>query len=181
MYEEEPEPPAAAIRFGRHIRSIAEAGSVHPAGASFVSPIQCIRRPNRKPCKGRIGITPMFDEIHWQCTDCETGGTITGWRNTNDDLSEFLPTKEQRSLVFSVSDDEYPAMKEVTWHLPEEASILASAVWADNEVVISGPFEAMSYFTDSLATEFNRSNDRKKRNLLWQVCMRLDELKSQHP
>jgi hypothetical protein len=120
----------------------------------------------------------MFDEVLWQCTMCETGGTVTGWRLTGDDLSEFVPTLGQQPLAIGVSDVEYLALSDATAHMAEEAAIVAAARWTLDEIIISAPLDAMRFLADELATEFNRSNDRSQRKHLWAVCMRIDALAS---
>jgi hypothetical protein len=120
----------------------------------------------------------MFDQILWQCTMCDTVGTVTGWRLTGDDLSEFVPTLGQPPLTIGVSDMEYVALSNATAHMAEEAAVVAAAQWTGDEVVISAPLDAIRFLADELATEFNRSSDPRQRKHLWAVCMRIDALAS---
>jgi hypothetical protein len=55
-------------------------------------PPQCWRRPNRKPCNGRLNIHFTEDDrIYWICPKCGDEGVVDGFRglvwdmNMNDD------------------------------------------------------------------------------------------------
>lgn len=54
--------------------------------------VKCRRRPNRKPCMEEIiaYVGPETDDnIIWMCPKCKDGGTISNWRGTLWDLSDF--------------------------------------------------------------------------------------------
>jgi hypothetical protein len=56
--------------------------------------VQCRRRPNRRPCGGRL--TLFFDvdtfDVLWFCPACDDNGRISGW-NPTDLTPEELPSK----------------------------------------------------------------------------------------
>ena len=178
MHNMKPQPNAAGIRFAKYIRQVVEAGSVHPVGASFLSPIRCIRRPNRKPCKGKIGITPLLDIMRWQCSECESNGDISGWRNTAADLSECMPDNSERLSALGLPEREYQTLREVDVCTCDEAALVASGEWADSEVVISGPSDIFELLSESVAAEFNRTWDKKKRKLLDHLSASLRQVAS---
>ena len=53
------------------------------------SNIQCRRRPERKPCEGKIQAVLDLDtyRIVWQCPVCGDSGFISGWKDTPWDAS----------------------------------------------------------------------------------------------
>lgn len=52
--------------------------------------VRCRRRPNRKPCPGKIEsfMDPATGEIVWWCPECHDGGYISNWEGTLWDFSE---------------------------------------------------------------------------------------------
>ena len=153
IHEMSHQPNAAGIRFANIIREIVEAGSVYPVGESILSPIRCIRRPNRKPYKGRIRITPMLDALVWQCSECESCGEISGWRESGEDFSQFIPDDGDRRLLLGLSEDEYRMLRDAIADTCEEAAAVAGAIWADNEVVISGSPETFVSIANTVLDE----------------------------
>ena len=166
IHKMSPPPNAAGIRFANFIREIVEAGSVHPADASFLSPIRCIRRPSRKPCKGRIRITPMLDALVWQCSECESCGEISGWRESGGDFSQFIPDAGDRRLLLGLSEDEYRMLRDAIADTCEEAAAVAGAIWADNEVVISGSPETFESIANTVFDEALVATSMKTHKLL---------------
>jgi hypothetical protein len=52
--------------------------------------VKCRKRPNRKPCLGKIFgfINPEADDILWMCPKCYERGLISNWRGSMWDLSD---------------------------------------------------------------------------------------------
>ena len=43
---------------------------------------KCDRRPDRKPCKGRLDVKMVSeDEIYWICSVCGDEGVVSGWKD----------------------------------------------------------------------------------------------------
>jgi len=166
IHKMSPPPNAAGIKFANLIRDIVEAGSVCPHGESTLSPIRCIRRPNRKPCKGRIRITPKLDAVVWQCSECESCGEISGWRETGGDFSQFIPGEGNSRLLLGLSEDEYRMLRDAVADSCEEAAAVAGAIWADNEVVISGSPETFESIANTVFDEALVATSMKTHKLL---------------
>jgi hypothetical protein len=124
----------AVHKFAVFIQAVAEAGSVHPLDIQFSSPIRCRKRPNHRPCPGRILITPKANQIEWMCGECGSGGTVTGWRDCDCDLSKFCEGKAASALVLRLFEDEYRTLTDVLVVSGEEAALVAGAVWTGNGV-----------------------------------------------
>ena len=60
------------------------------AGMPIDSIPKCWRRPQRKPCKGIIGIhlNEATNQIHWYCNNCGDEGVVTGWEGLIWDMLE---------------------------------------------------------------------------------------------
>jgi hypothetical protein len=168
-----PPPNAAGIRFANFIREIVEAGSVYPVGDSFLSPIRCIRRPNRKPCKGRIRITPRLEALVWQCSECASCGEVKGWRETGGDLSQFVPDEGKKCLLLGLSEDEYRMLRVAVADTCEEAAAVAGAIWADNEVVISGSPETFVSIANTVLDESLVATSMKTHKLLHALSQKI--------
>ena len=173
IHKMSPLPNVVGIRFANFIREIVEAGSVHPADASFLSPIRCIRRPNRKPCKGRIRITPRLDTLVWQCSECGSCGEISGWRETGGDFSQFIPDEGDRRLLLGLSEDEYRMLRDAVTDTCEEAAAVAGAIWTDNEVVISGSPETFESIANTVFDESLVATSMKTHKLLDALSKRI--------
>lgn len=53
-------------------------------------PPKCWRRPNRKPCTGRLNIHFTEDDlIYWICPICDDDGIIDGWQDLIWDVSAY--------------------------------------------------------------------------------------------
>ena len=79
-------------RLARFLGEIVAAGSLLPAGEFQLSGLICRRRPNRRPCGGkiRLGRDAATDEIHWSCQSCGDHGVITNWQRSRWDLQPEL-------------------------------------------------------------------------------------------
>ncbi len=53
-------------------------------------PPKCWRRPNRKPCTGRLNVQFTEDDrIYWICPTCGDDGIIDGWHGLIWDVSSY--------------------------------------------------------------------------------------------
>jgi hypothetical protein len=79
----------AATGIRDHLASIVEFVTSRSITEEERSSIRCRRRPGRKPCRGwiRTRIDPESREIVWNCPVCNDRGVISGWENTQWDLS----------------------------------------------------------------------------------------------
>jgi len=79
-------------RVARFLGEIVAACSLLPRGEFQLSGVGCRRRPNHRPCAGkiRLGRHSDTDDIHWTCPTCGDQGVITNWQHTRWDLQEEL-------------------------------------------------------------------------------------------
>ena len=53
-------------------------------------PPKCWRRPNRKPCTGRLNVQFTEDDrIYWICPTCGDDGIVDGWHGLIWDVSVY--------------------------------------------------------------------------------------------
>lgn len=81
-------------RLAEHFVAIIYETTCDMDGDGSHSLVQCRRRPNRKPCSGKIAsfIDPDDDAIVWRCPECGDNGWISGWTGTLWDMSGFSTT-----------------------------------------------------------------------------------------
>ncbi len=77
-------PHNPARHLAKYFASIVEAVSATPHGSTREHNIKCRRKPNRKPCSGKIhaGFQLGTSNIVWQCPQCGDRGVLSNWQNT---------------------------------------------------------------------------------------------------
>ncbi len=85
-------PASRAGKLARVLGEIVSAGSLLQGGELQLSALACRRRPNRRPCPGKLRIHrhPETDDLHWTCPTCGDAGVITRWQRTRWDLGPEL-------------------------------------------------------------------------------------------
>lgn len=81
--------PAPARRLAERLASIVRAATSRPAGQAWLSALSCNRRPQRRPCPGRIEVrrTDLLPgSIRWRCSNCGDDGLIGGSERSPFDL-----------------------------------------------------------------------------------------------
>jgi hypothetical protein len=139
-----------------HLGLIVNAATARGPGASWVSAVGCIHRPNRKPCPGQIGIrrSDVPASVRWKCIVCGDEGVISGWEGTYADLTgSSLPTSGDLAVVVPL----------------EMADVLQSIVFIDSRlermvfaglaisdgIVMIGSEDDFDELTDTVGTEAN--------------------------
>ena len=71
-------------RIAAHFAAIVTAATGSPSATLRETPVRCRRRPNRKPCPGKIqaGFEPGTGAIHWSCPVCQDQGWLSKWQGT---------------------------------------------------------------------------------------------------
>lgn len=163
MRKYDPEIHPGTIRMAEYIRAITTAGSVHPIGDEFVSPVGCRRKIGGRLCKGKLRIVRRSDVIEWCCTKCGVGGTVTAWRGGDCDMSEHaIPLDTAGMLKLYISEREYNTLKGVMMYTGEQEAIVAGAVWTGDEVLLHGSYAGFDSLADALAFEVNHSRGAKQ-------------------
>jgi hypothetical protein len=86
------------IRFCGEMVSVA---SLLPMGEWHESPVRCRRRPNRRPCSGKLRLLreEPDDFIRWECPVCADRGRISNWHETRWDREPALRSGQVVSLL----------------------------------------------------------------------------------
>ncbi len=106
-------PPGIAERRALY-GDLARFASLAESGILRKTPIQCPKRPGRKPCRGLLVVrrSDVPPRVGWQCPECSAGGQISGWEESGDDLRrEPFPPAEGR--VVRVSARAHTALREI--------------------------------------------------------------------
>lgn len=55
-----------------------------PSGQTFTAPLQCRRRPNRRPCRAWMEVrrSDVPPALEWTCSGCGAAGRVVGWQGT---------------------------------------------------------------------------------------------------
>jgi hypothetical protein len=69
-------------------------------------------------------------------------------------------------LLLGLSEDEYRMLRDAVTDTCEEAAAVAGAIWADNEVVISGSAETFESIANTVFDESLVATSMKNHNLL---------------
>jgi hypothetical protein len=83
---------AAARRFAHYLGAIVGAGTANVAGPVVHSALPCRRRPDCRPCPGRLLVrrSEAPAQIDWACPACGDEGIIYRWEGSMWDLSPAL-------------------------------------------------------------------------------------------
>lgn len=89
---------AALMRFAGEVVSIA---SLLAPAEPHQSSLSCRRRPQRRPCPGRLVLTRIEhdDDIRWECPACGDCGIITHWHESRWDQEPALRSGQVVSLL----------------------------------------------------------------------------------
>lgn len=75
-------PPVPRLKFSlRKLGEIITWATAKEAGIPVALRPLCCKRPNRKPCQGKLDVDsiPGTAEIHWLRPECRDEGAVTGW------------------------------------------------------------------------------------------------------
>ena len=160
--------PPPVMRKAMFFGSIVSAATVSLPGELVETALRCRRRPGRKPCPGHlvVRLQEVPPEIGWSCSQCDDNGRIRNWRGTMWDLSRPGAAADEKRYEVPLTDDEYKALRDAVAFDQDALRIVFGAVAIGRGIVISGGFDDLDYFLDSLAAEANNEPNRKKRKLL---------------
>lgn len=177
----EPDLPEKLWKFRDYLGRIISAATARADLTSFISGIPCRARLNRKLCQGTIKIelqhlpTPT---VHWQCTICDEGGKITGWRKHLFDKSKFQnlkPAQDEKRLSLVLGKDEFRALLdgENTFDIDSDRIILTGECIASG-VRISGSESDMDNLAGYVASNSNHVKRKKTADLLHAVFVKIE-------
>lgn len=82
-----------ARKMTKRLGDIVRAGTAGVVGSTWISALECHRRPGRRCCPGRLAVLRDNVEgpIRWRCTGCGDGGVVSGWQDSPFDLRPRRP------------------------------------------------------------------------------------------
>ena len=174
--------PKEALHFRNYLGRIIGAATSRSNLVSLTSGLPCRVKVGRGQCSGTLAVarqdlpTPM---IRWQCTDCDEGGEITGWRSHYFDMSKFPESKpEEGDEVMSVeiSPAEFAALlnDECTYDADSEKIVLTAERTAEG-VRLSGWEGDIDNLAGFIASNANHTKDKKLEKRLLSVFDKVEE------
>lgn len=161
--------PPRVLRLRRFFGQIARAASVRDSGEWSTTALRCRRKPERKPCSGRLELfrRDVPAEVEWRCPDCGDGGVVTGWRHTFRDLSgpptELAGDPEGARIVqVDLSQEEYELLRDRAelFELESERIVARARPTGPDRVVLSGRLDDWDFLLGEVAFVANHTDDR---------------------
>lgn len=169
-----------AGRIARYFGSIVSAASVVDIGMWRDATIRCRRRPGRKPCPGHILVYRQGHSapIEWHCSSCDDQGVISNWKESTWDLSQHAGRQETaaKSGEVLVSEEELGELRNILVLDSVNKRVIDGATVAPGGFVLRGSEDNFEDLLGYIATEANREHDPRRRQVLDQVCERIEDL-----
>lgn len=161
---------ASKLRAQTYHGPLVATASMAPSGVPVVSGIRCRRRPGHVPCTGRVMVCrqDVPAKVLWECPDCHDGGTITGWRGTHWDFSEFVANDETEGADLRPLDFSFYAFDFLRRVVPERRELQATVYrgWVDRDrVVVEAPLEDIETMADWMEGEVEALSGRRRTQL----------------
>jgi hypothetical protein len=177
----EPDLPEKLWKFRDYLGRIISAATFRADLTSFISGLPCRTKVNRKPCQGTIKINLQHlpvPTVHWDCTRCEEGGAITGWRRHLFDKSKYQHQgsgKDEATLSVVLAKDEFQALLESDniFDIDSERIVLTGECIATG-VRISGLEGDMDNLAGYVATNSSHAKRKKVGDLLHSAFIKID-------
>ncbi len=160
--------PIQAWEFRDFLANIIRAATGRANLTAFTSGLRCRKKILRKACLGTISIqrqdipTPTID---WACTDCDDGGSITGWRNHSFDLGTlpaYSPEKDEIFFSIQLTKDEFSALIDSSnIFYPDSQRILLTGERTSSGVRISAFEGDMENLVGYVAANANHPTKKK--------------------
>lgn len=98
------EPPPEALRMGRFINSVVQAGEHLKSGIETKTEINCRNNSKKSPCRGLITIRrqDIPASVQWRCQTCSESGTISGVGETSGQV-HIVPGHSQPTMPSNTS------------------------------------------------------------------------------
>ena len=118
--------PLAARRRSDFTREVVEAGTSRKAGPAWQSAVRCIGRVGRRLCRAYVQVRfDGSDTVEWSCARCGDVGAVSRFRNTQSDLSSFVP--RGKVVAWGFDDQERKMLMLGTEWIPELRAVVARA------------------------------------------------------
>ncbi len=163
--------PDGAWQFRNYLGRIISAATSRPNLPAFTSGIPCRVKVSRKKCEGSLSLKRLdlpSAVIIWQCTHCNEGGELSGWRGHLYDSSvfkDYAPEPGEKYLSIDLTNDEFKALLDSTYD-PDSDKIILTGFKTKDGVKISGWEGDMDNFIGYVASNANHTENRKLGKLL---------------
>jgi len=163
-----PEAQRARATFFGTIVSAATAWPV--ADSALESTVQCRRQSNVAPCPGLLRIVRNDDkeEIRWACTTCGDSGLITGWRDTEwnltDALAEFFPREDSFDVV--LSPEEHGTLLQLPPYDDAALRTILAAQAEPGNIRLRGRADELEALRDLVADQALQVSSGRRRDVL---------------
>lgn len=165
--------PDGAWQFRDYLGRIISAATARANLVSFISGISCRAKIGRKKCQGTLSIERQdlpSSVIIWQCTSCDEGGELSGWRGHLYDQSKdrpYSPEPGEKYLSINLTVEEFTALldSENTYD-PDSDKIILTGEKTKTGVKISGWEGDMDNFIGYVAANANHTENKKLEKLL---------------
>ena len=154
--------PGPAANLARHLRMIVRAASLHPVGEPITTGIACMRRPQRRKCRGTM-IATLNDPpgaVEYQCSACKDSGFIFGWEGSSHDLRTLAasaPQGEKDQIAVRLPADVYGALLDDRNLAIQSDRLLYSALASAGQVQLRGTFDEVEDLYEATCAEANHA------------------------
>ncbi|MDA8297494.1 MAG: hypothetical protein M0004_13090 [Actinomycetota bacterium] len=161
--------PGPARKMADHLSNIVRAATAVPAGASWVSALPCRRRPERRPCPGRMSLCRLDvpARIEWHCTTCDDDGVISGWEGSHFDLRAPGSAAAPPSAVeIPVSDEVLAALRDLLLLDAACERLVYRARASEAGAVLTADEAGLEELVGFVAAEANHEPNRRRQQRL---------------
>ncbi len=121
-----------AERMGVYVRAISAAGSLAPSGEPVETGIRCRRRPKHRRCPGYLNVRrqDIPPQVYYECPVCgQEQGTVSGWKNTEADLSrvETHGAPRSKEYAFVLDPENYETLRSLLPLDPDSERVVYGA------------------------------------------------------
>jgi len=162
--------PGPTLAMASQLCSLVRAATAGPAGKSWVSALGCRRRPDHRPCTGRMVLfrPEVGTPIEWRCDACGDEGVISGWEGSYADLRRPGGRPRQGGREVPVPDHVAAALRDLRL-LDTDAERVVYAARADRSgqgAILELDDEGLDELAGFVAAEANHEPDRRRQKRL---------------
>jgi hypothetical protein len=160
--------PAPARRLAAHLSGIVRAATAGDAGIAWTSALPCRRRPERRPCQGRLVVRrpELAAPIRWQCSVCGDEGVISGWEDSPYDLRRRALTLAGAINQVALSHQVAATLRELRL-LDTDCERLVYRIRAHGErAILSTTDDELEELIGFVAAEANHEPNRRRQRRL---------------
>lgn len=118
--------PTAARRRGELVRELVEAATSRRRDSAWRSAVRCLGRVGRKPCAAWLDVRRVeAGTVEWSCPTCGECGVITGFGDSEHDLSASIPRAE--TVLWGLDQESRDVLYVATARIPSLRALVARA------------------------------------------------------